>query len=130
MDAETAFAFAKALGPGITAKTRNAYVGDLSTAWRLFMRHGKAAANPWPLAKIPRNRDEETTGRAFTPDEISRLMIAATNVGRDWPTVLMIGLYTGTNSRSTASATPSFRGWRRRGSRRTCGCALRGIPLW
>jgi len=95
VDATTAFEFAKALGPDITAKTRNAYVGELGTAWKLFMRHDKAKTNPWPIVRVPRNRDEETTGRAFTQDEINRLMIAAGRVGHDWQTSMMIGLYTG-----------------------------------
>ena len=95
VDATLAFEFAKALGDKITAKTKNAYIGDLGTAWKLFMRHDKAQNNPWPIVRVPRNRDEETSGRAFTDDEISRIMIAAGNIGRDWPTTIMIGLYTG-----------------------------------
>ena len=95
VDATLAFDFAKALGDNITAKTKNAYISDLGTAWKLFMRHDKAKSNPWPIVRVPRNRDEETSGRAFTDDEISRLMIAAGNVGRDWPTAIMIGIYTG-----------------------------------
>ena len=95
VDATLAFQFAKALGTDITAKTKNSYLGDLGTAWRLFMRHDKATANPWPVVRVPRNRDQEQTGRAFTQDEINRLMLAAAKVGRDWPTVMMIGLYTG-----------------------------------
>ena len=95
VDAAMAFEFVKAFSPGLTAKTKNAYIGDLGTAWKLFMRHDKTKNNPWPIVRLPRNRDEETTGRAFTLDEISRLMIAAGNVGYDWQTAIMIGLYTG-----------------------------------
>lgn len=95
VDATLAFAFAKALGNKIKSKTRNAYVGELGTAWKLFMRHDKAKDNPWPIAKVPRNRNEETTGRAFTEEEITRIMIAAGTVGHDWQTAIMIGLYTG-----------------------------------
>lgn len=95
VDAAAAFEFAKALGGGISARTKNAYVGDLGTAWRLFMRHGKAAANPWPLVRVPRDKAGEATGRAFTDDEIARISSAAARVGRDWPTAVMIALYTG-----------------------------------
>lgn len=95
VDAPVAFAFAKSLADGLTAKTRNAYVGDLGTAWKLFMRHDKAKQNPWGLVRVPRNRDEETTGRAFTPDEVARLRAVGREVGHDWETVMVIGLYTG-----------------------------------
>ena len=95
VDATLAFEFVKALGGRITAKTKNAYIGDLGTAWKLFMRHDKAKSNPWPIVRVPRNRGEESSGRAFSQDEICRLMIAAGNVGRDWQTAMMIGLYTG-----------------------------------
>ena len=95
VDATIAFEFVKALGSKITAKTKNAYVGDLGTAWKLFMRHDKAKDNPWQIVRVPRNRDEETSGRAFSNDEISRLMVAAENAGHDWQTAMMIGLYTG-----------------------------------
>lgn len=95
VDASLAFEFSKALGDGISAKTRNDYIGDLGTAWKLFMRHDKAKSNPWSICRVPRNRDEEKTGRAFTEDEINRLMIAAGLVGRDWQTTIMISLYTG-----------------------------------
>ena len=95
VDVTLAFEFVKALGSDITAKTKNAYISDLGTAWKLFMRHDKAKDNPWPIVRVPRNRDEESSGRAFTQDEICRLMIAAGNVGHDWQTAMMIGLYTG-----------------------------------
>ena len=97
VDAAIAFEFTKALSKHrkLTAKTKNAYIGDLGTAWKLFMRHDKAKINPWPIVRVPRNRDEETSGRAFTQEEINRLMIEAGHVGRDWQTAIMIGLYTG-----------------------------------
>ena len=97
VDASIAYEFVKALGKRgkLTAKTKNAYVGDLGTAWKLFMRHDKAKTNPWSIVRVQRNRGEETSGRAFTQEEIDRLMVEATNIGRDWPTTIMIGLYTG-----------------------------------
>ncbi len=94
VDATLAFEFTKAL-VNVTAKTKNAYISELCTAWKLFMRHDKAKNNPWPIVRVPRNRGEEKSGRAFTNDEISRIMIAAGNVGNDWQTTIMIGLYTG-----------------------------------
>ena len=97
VDATIAFEFIKALKQSgtITANTINHYVGDLSVTWKLFMRHNKAKNNPWPLTRVQRNRDEETTGRAFTTDEVKRLLAAGRSVGRDWETVMLIGLYTG-----------------------------------
>ena len=97
VDAAIAFEFVKTLGKGkkITSKTKNSYIGDLGTAWKLFMRHDKTKINPWSIVRVPRNRDEETTGRAFTQDEINRIMIEAGLVGHDWQTTIMIGLYTG-----------------------------------
>lgn len=97
VDATIAFAFVKSLKQNgrIKAKSINNYVGDLAVTWKMFMRHDKAKNNPWPLARIQRNRDEEKTGRAFTMDEVRRLMAAGREVGRDWETVMMIGLYTG-----------------------------------
>lgn len=95
VDATVAFEFVKAMGDSITTKTRNSYISELGCAWKLYMRHDKARFNPWPIVRVPRNRDEETTGRAFTNDEIERLLAVAATVGRDWPTAIMIGLYTG-----------------------------------
>lgn len=97
VDATIAFAFVKSLKQNgkIKAKSINNYVGDLAVTWKMFMRHDKAKNNPWPLARVQRNRDEEKTGRAFTMDEVRRLMAAGREAGRDWETVMMIGLYTG-----------------------------------
>lgn len=97
VDATIAFSFVKALKSHgkITANTINHYVGDLSAAWKLLMRHNKAKSNPWPLTRVQRNRDEENTGRSFTDDEVRRLISAGMSAGHDWVTVMMIGLYTG-----------------------------------
>ncbi len=105
VDAAIAFEFVKALkqNGNISASTVNHYVGDLSVTWKLFMRHNKAKINPWPLTRVQRNRDEETTGRAFTLDEVGRLLAAGRAAGRDWETVMMIGLYTGMRHGDAAS---------------------------
>lgn len=97
VDAAIAFEFVKALKNNgkITANTINKYIGDLSVTWKLFMRHSKAKDNPWPLTRVQRNRAEEMSGRAFTSEEIRRLFSVGRSVGRDWETVMMIGLYTG-----------------------------------
>lgn len=97
VDATIAFAYIKHLKQGgkITANTINKYVSDLSVTWKLFMRHDKTKNNPWPLARVQRNRSEEKTGRAFTEEEVGRLLAAGRAIGRDWETVMMIGLYTG-----------------------------------
>ena len=95
VDATLAYSFVKTLPKNITAKTKNDYIGDLGTAWKLFMRHDKAKFNPWSTVRFQRNRNEETTGRAFTQDEINRLLIEGGKVGHDWQTAMFIGLYTG-----------------------------------
>ena len=46
-------------------------------------------------SRIPQALIDARNQCLFTEDEISRLMIAAGNVGRDWPTTIMIGIYTG-----------------------------------
>lgn len=94
--AATAFEFSKALGAtGISPRTHNAYISDLGTVWKLLQRYDMAKSNPWSLAKVQRKYEDEKTGRAFTPDEISRLFAIGREVGNDWPTAMMIGLYTG-----------------------------------
>ena len=95
VDATIAFAFAKSLPEGLTAKSKNDYIGDLGTAWKLYMRHDKAKENPWPNVRFQRNRSEERTGRAFTHDETKRLIAAGSRAGHDWATAMMIALYTG-----------------------------------
>ena len=97
VDAEVAFAFMRSLnvGGGRSAKTRNAYVGELGTAWKVFQRHGKAKENPWGLVRVERNRAEERTGRAFTDAEIQAIRSVAREVGCDWEGAILIALYTG-----------------------------------
>ena len=94
--AATAFAFSKALMKmGISPRTHNAYISDLGTVWKLLQRYDMAKQNPWSLTKVQRKYDEEKTGRAFTPDEIGRLFAVGREIGHDWETAMLIGLYTG-----------------------------------
>lgn len=80
---------------GITAKTLNAYVGELVTVWKWLQKHDYTHENPWTLAKVQNNADEQKHGRAFTPDEIGRIRSICRNVGHDWETAVLIALYTG-----------------------------------
>ena len=92
----TAFEFSKTLSAtGISPRTHNAYISDLGTVWKLLQRYDMAKSNPWSLAKVQRNYENEKTGRAFTSDEIARLFAIGREVGYDWETAMLIGLYTG-----------------------------------
>lgn len=93
---EVAFSFSRSLADGGSkAKTINNVVTELSASWKQFMRYGKAKTNPWSVARVKRNRAEETTGRAFTDAEIERLLEVCREVGHDWEDVSLTALYTG-----------------------------------
>ena len=53
----------------VTNKTRNAYMSELGTVWQMLMKRGKAKENPWSVPRVQRDRDQEQTGRAWTPEE-------------------------------------------------------------
>lgn len=105
VDSHIVFAFTKMLNERrcnkngvkvpISVATKNAYIGDLITAWKMFVKRSKAKDNPWTVARYQRARDEETHGRPFTDDEIVRLCAVAREVGFGWEPMIYIGLYTG-----------------------------------
>lgn len=100
IDPNVAWQFSVALGErGVSTKTRNNQVAQLSASWRVFMRAGFARENPWGIARVERNREEERTGRAFTDEEIERIMAVCREVGREWPGVVTVALYTGLRMR-------------------------------
>lgn len=93
---EVAWAYSCAIGErDVTVKTRNNEIGHLRTVWKMLEKHGKVDLNPWTLARVGRNRDEEKHGRAFTDEEIVRLLSVAREVGHEWEGVITVSLYTG-----------------------------------
>lgn len=93
---EVAWAYSCAIGKrDVTVKTRNNEIGHLRTVWKMLEKHGKVEDNPWGLARAQRDRSEETHGRAFTDDEVSRILNAAREVGCEWEGMVTVALYTG-----------------------------------
>lgn len=91
-----AWQFSQYLGKsGCTNKSRNAHVSDLGTVWKMLMKRAKAKENPWALAKVQRNPNEEEHGRAFTRDEEQRIYAAAKKIGHEWYEASVIARYTG-----------------------------------
>lgn len=82
-----------------SVKTRNAQVGMLHCVWEQLVRHGKATSNPWRLARGARRVAEESHGRAFSADEIGRILEAARALGCEWEGVVTLALYTGLRKR-------------------------------
>lgn len=80
-------------------KTRNAQVGMLHAVWETLIRHGKAASNPWKRARGARQVDQEAHGRAFSDDEVARILEASREVGCEWEGVVTVALYTGLRKR-------------------------------
>lgn len=95
IDSSAAWQFASYASQGNTAKTRNNKVGHLRTAWKIFMTRGKASENPWTLARVQRNPEEERHGRAFTADEEMRILAACRKWGHEWDKVFTVAMYTG-----------------------------------
>ena len=82
---QIAWAYSCAIGErGVSAQTRNNEIGHLRTVWKMLEKYGKVELNPWTLARVSRNRDEEKHGRAFTDEEIFRILMAAREVGCEW----------------------------------------------
>lgn len=100
VDAETAWQFSKYLGSsGCAAKTLNNRIGLLRTIWVTFIKLGKAKENPWEHARVRRRPDEETHGRAFSTEEIERILEASRAIGCEWEGVVTVALYTGIRKR-------------------------------
>ncbi len=91
-----AWAFSQHLGKeGCSTKSRNDYVSSLGTVWKMLIKRAKATTNPWENAKVQRNHDEEEHGRAFTRDEVTRLLAEAKKAGHEWYEASVIALHTG-----------------------------------
>lgn len=96
---EIAWNYSQELGKGKTVKTLNNEIGYLRTSWVELMKHGKARENPWALARAKRKPEEEKSGRAFTDEEVTRILKEARKAGHDWYGVCMVALYTGLRMR-------------------------------
>lgn len=89
-----AAAYAAALAEGgRKTKTRANIIGELSSVWRMLEKASTGIHNPW-RSLMPQDTDSEV-GKAFTPDELRRVLEAAAKVGKDWRPVCMIALHTG-----------------------------------
>lgn len=89
-----AAAYAAALAEGgRKTKTRANIIGELSSVWRMLEKASTGIHNPWS-SLMPQDTDSEV-GKAFTPDELRRVLEAAARVGKDWRPVCMIALHTG-----------------------------------
>lgn len=100
VDVETAWNYAKAFGSrGVSAKTQNNEVGHIRTAWSLMIKYGKAQTNPWEQARTKSRVEEEKHGRAFTAEEIRRILSASEEIGCEWKEVVTVALYTGLRKR-------------------------------
>ena len=96
VNAETAWAYSCHIGKrNVTAKTRNNELGQLRSAWKMLEKYGKVDNNPWGLARAARDRSEEKHGRAFSNEEIQRILLAAREIGCEWEDMVIVALYTG-----------------------------------
>lgn len=97
---QVAWAYSCAIGErGVSVATRNNQIGHLRTVWKMLEKYGKVEDNPWTLARAERKRDEEKHGRAFTEDEVRRILAASRAIGCEWEGVVTVALYTGLRKR-------------------------------
>lgn len=89
-----AAAYAAALAEGgRKTKTRANIIGELSSVWRILEKASTGIHNPWATL-APQDTDSEV-GKAFSADELKRVLAAAAKVGKDWRPVCLIALHTG-----------------------------------
>lgn len=77
-----------------TASRKRNIAGSLSASWGSLIRRGLTNDNPWRYARPKKVAEEQRSGRAFTPEEMSRILEAA----KRWPwleTAILIAVYTG-----------------------------------
>lgn len=79
---------------GGRGKTVNNSKGDLSTVWRTLVDRGDAAENPWAGLRNVSDDDSEA-GRAFSDDEVARLLAASQACPGGYFGPILVGLYTG-----------------------------------
>lgn len=77
----------------VSAGTCNKYLKILRGAWNQALREGVAASNPFAAVRTLKARQSfETTRRAFTLDEVRRILSVADG---EWRGIILFGLYTG-----------------------------------
>lgn len=85
-----------------TASRKRNIAGSLSASWGSLIRRGLTNDNPWRYARPKKVSDEQRSGRAFTHDEMSRILEAS----KRWPwleTAIFIAVYTGLRRGDTFS---------------------------
>lgn len=94
VDGPAAAAYAAHLAAkGLSAKTRQITIADLSTVWKTLGLASDDIRNPWPALR-PRNTDSKRHP-AFTRAEEARVMAAARKRGDGWPLMCLLGRHTG-----------------------------------
>lgn len=77
-----------------TTRTKQNVAGVLSATWGSLIRRGLTNENPWRYARPKVAPEECRTGRAFTPEEMGRILGAAR--AEPWlETAILIAVYTG-----------------------------------
>jgi len=85
---------AKKRTAGLSDKTRQNIINDLSAMWEGMIRiTDSIKANPWKLVR-PEVHDSER-GQAFTAEQVTEILKAADAVGHGWGLACRIALYTG-----------------------------------
>ena len=86
-------AWRDALAGRLAAGSVNKHLKILRGAWNQAAREGVAASNPFAAVRtVKARRTFETTRRAFTLDEMRRILAAADG---EWRGIILFGLYTG-----------------------------------
>ena len=77
-----------------TANTQRKVSGELSAVWEALHKRGFVSSNPWRTAKPQKDASVQKHGRAFTLEEVRRILDACRDAEWIHHTV-MIGVYTG-----------------------------------
>ena len=88
---------------GLSAKTRQMHLADLSHIWKILGKSLPGLVNPWSDLR-PRNTDSKRHP-AFTLDEERRVMEAARKRGDGWPLMCLIARHTGLRYGDVATLT-------------------------
>lgn len=104
VDGPTAAAYAAALAAqGLSAKTRQTHLADLSHVWRILAKSLPGVSDPWANLR-PRNTESQRHP-AFTREEEARVMAAARDRGDGWPLMCLIARHTGLRYGDVATLT-------------------------
>lgn len=94
VDGPTAAAYAAYMSAkGLSAKTRQMHLADLSHIWKILAKSLPGLVNPWADLR-PRNTASKRHP-AFTPEEEKRVLDAARKRGDGWPLMCLIARHTG-----------------------------------